>query len=223
MGGHRRAGLHHPGPGSLGYHHYDLYPTPGGRGDPAKAKALLAEAGYPHGLTLGFVTWGSGKFAAGRKPIEASLKRAGIDLRVKSYEQGNLWEKSLAIPAKRLEHQLGQSVWRPDYFGDNARQSIVAQYDGRRLDPERNYGNFSEYDNPAVNRMIDRALTEPDQVRRTSLWGEIDQRIMQDAPIVPLIWESFSFSWASRVHGWVYDPWTVGPDLTAVWLDPPTP
>jgi peptide/nickel transport system substrate-binding protein len=209
-------------PGSLGYHHYDLYPTPGGRGDPAKARALLAEAGYPNGLTLGFVTWGSGQFAAGRKPIEASLKRAGIRLRVKTYEQGNLWEKSLAIPAKRLEHQLGQSVWRPDYFGDNARQSIPLQYDGRRLDPERNYDNFSEYDNPKVSRMIDRVLAEPDQLRRASLWGEIDQRIMQDAPMVPLIWESFSFSWASRVHGWTYDPSMAGPDLTAVWLDPPS-
>jgi peptide/nickel transport system substrate-binding protein len=40
-------------PGSLGYRPYDLYPTPGGRGDPAKARALLAQAGYPKGLTLG--------------------------------------------------------------------------------------------------------------------------------------------------------------------------
>jgi ABC-type transport system substrate-binding protein len=55
------------------------------------------------------------------------------------------------------------------------------------------------------------------------MWAEIDQRIMRDAPMVPLLWESFSFSWASRVHGWTYDPWTAGPDLTAVWLDPPTP
>jgi ABC-type transport system substrate-binding protein len=54
------------------------------------------------------------------------------------------------------------------------------------------------------------------------MWAEIDQRIMRDAPMVPLIWENFSFQWASRVHGWVYDPWTVGPDLTAVWLDPPS-
>ena len=36
-------------PASLGYQPYDLYPTPGGRGDPAKAKALLAAAGYPEG------------------------------------------------------------------------------------------------------------------------------------------------------------------------------
>jgi peptide/nickel transport system substrate-binding protein len=206
-------------PGSLGYRHYDLYPTPGGRGDPAKARALLAEAGYPKGLTLSFVTWGSGKLAAGRKPIEASLAKAGIRLKVKTYERGNLWEKSLQLPAKRLEHQLGQSVWRPDYLGDNARQSIPLQYDSRLTDA----GNFSEYHNPAVNRLIDRTLAEPDQVRRANLWAEIDQRIMRDAPLVPLIWENFSFSWASRVHGWVYDPWTVGPDLTAVWLDPPGP
>jgi peptide/nickel transport system substrate-binding protein len=64
-------------PGSVGYRRYDLYPTPGGRGDPAKAKALLAQAGYPNAVTLRFVTFGSGRYAATRKPIQESLKRAG--------------------------------------------------------------------------------------------------------------------------------------------------
>jgi peptide/nickel transport system substrate-binding protein len=201
-------------PGSLDYHHYDLYPTSGGRGDPAKAKVLLAEAGYPEGLTLGFATWGSGRLAAGRKPIEESLARAGIRLKVTVYQQEPHFE-ALRNPAKRLEHQLAQSVWRLDYLGDNARQSVVPQFDGR-LPPT---DNFSEYHNPTVNRLIDRALAESDQDRRAALWAGIDQRIMRDAPVVPLLWEKASFQWASRVHGWVYDPWTVGPDLTAVWLD----
>jgi peptide/nickel transport system substrate-binding protein len=74
-----------------------------------------------------------------------------------------------------------------------------------------------------VNRLIDRALAEPDRVRRAALWAQIDPRIMRDAPVVPLVWENFSFQWASRVHGWVYDPWTTTPDLTAPWLDPPSP
>ena len=64
-------------PGSLGYRPYDLYPTPGGRGDPAKARALLAEAGYPNGLTLGFATLGSGRYADTVKPIEESLGGPG--------------------------------------------------------------------------------------------------------------------------------------------------
>jgi peptide/nickel transport system substrate-binding protein len=206
-------------PGSLGYHPYDLYPTPGGRGDPAKARALLAAAGYPNGLTLGFATFGSGRLAAGRKPIEESLKRAGIRLKVKTYKEWDPFFEALRNPAKRLEHQLAQNGWILEYFGDNARQSIVPLYDSRLGFQD----NFSEYHNPEVNRLIDRALAEPDRDRRAALWAQIDQRIMRDAPMVPLLWQNASFQWASRVHGWVYDPWTTAPDLTAVWLDPPSP
>jgi peptide/nickel transport system substrate-binding protein len=205
-------------PGSLGYRHYDLYPTPGGRGDPAKARALLADAGYPNGLTLTFVAWGSGSYVDTIKPVRDSLVRAGIRLKLKTYKENDLFDKSLAIPAERLEHQVGQGIWGIDYLGDNARQSIVTQYDGR-LDPAVS-GNFSEYNSPDVNRLIDRALAEPDRDRRAAMWSHLDQRIMQDAPLVPLLWVNSSFQWASRVHGWVYDPWTVRPDLTAVWLDP---
>jgi peptide/nickel transport system substrate-binding protein len=100
---------------------------------------------------------------------------------------------------------------------------IVPQYDSRLPLPPSVKANFSEYDNPAVNRLIDHALVEGDQDRRAALWGEIDQRIMRDAPMVPLVWETYSFEWASRVHGWTYDPWATVPDLTAVWLDPRNP
>jgi peptide/nickel transport system substrate-binding protein len=206
-------------PGSLGYQPYDLYPTPGGRGDPVKARALLAEAGYPNGLTLGFATLSSGRLAAGRKPIEESLKKAGIRLKVTTNKPWDPHFEALGNPAKRLEHQLAQGGWIPDYPVDNARQTIVPQYDSRLTD----FGNFSEYHNPTVNRLIDRALAEADPHRRAALWGQIDQRIMRDAPLVPLVWENASFQWPSRVHGWVYNPWTTGPDLTAVWLDPPSP
>jgi peptide/nickel transport system substrate-binding protein len=97
----------------------------------------------------------------------------------------------------------------------------VPQYDSR-IDPAVS-ANFSEYNSPEVNRLIDRALAEPDRDRRAAMWGQIDQRIMQDAPLVPLIWETFAFHWASRVHGWVFDPSRDTPDVTAVWLDPPSP
>ena len=208
-------------PTSLGYRPYDLYPTPGGRGDPAKAKALLAEAGYPDGLTLGFASVASGRLAAANKVVRDSLARAGIDLKLKTYNGADLWEESLQKPAKRLEHQLGLNGWCPDYLGDNARQAIVALYDGR-LPPDTS-GNFSEYQNPDVNRLIDRAQAEPNPTRRAALWAETDRRIMRDAPMVPLIWENHAYLWAPRVHGWGYDPWTSTPDLTAPWLDPSGP
>jgi peptide/nickel transport system substrate-binding protein len=114
------------------------------------------------------------------------------------HQQDRLRQLPIGNLAKRLEHQLAQSGWALDYLGDNARQSIVTQYDSR-LGFET---NFSEYDNPKMNRLIDRALAEPDRDRRAAMWAELDQRIMRDAPLVPLVWENYSFQWASRVHGW---------------------
>lgn len=144
--------------------------------------------------------------------------------KVKTYDGDgpDLWDKSLQLPAKRLEHQLGTNVWNQALPGDNARDTIPPRFDGRLLNPERNMDNFSEYNNPAVNRLIDRALAEPDRARRGAMWAGIDQRIMRDAPIVPLIWQDYSFYWASQVHGWVFDPWASMPDLTAVWLASPS-
>ncbi len=208
-------------PGAFGYRQYDLYSTPGGQGDPARAKALLAQAGYPDGLTLRFVSSSSGTLAAGNKAIVSSLQRAGIRLKTKTFEGHALYEDSLFHPEKRLEHQLALSGWCPDFPGDNARGTIVSQYDGRI--PHDVSGNFSEYHNRDVNRMIDQALAEPDQARRAARWGEIDQRIMGDAPMVPLTWHTNSYLWSSRLRGWVYDPTLAGPDLTAPWLDPQAP
>lgn len=75
--------------------------------------------------------------------------------------------------------------------GDNARDTIEPRFDSRLL---LGIGTkFSEYDNPDVDRLIDRALAEPDQTRRAALWAETDGRIMRDAPIVPLLWEPYSF------------------------------
>ena len=39
-------------PTLLGWIDYDAYPTPENKGDAAKAKSMLAEAGYPDGIEL---------------------------------------------------------------------------------------------------------------------------------------------------------------------------
>jgi peptide/nickel transport system substrate-binding protein len=72
-------------PKSLGYDPRHTWPY-----DPAKAKELLARAGYPHGFTVGLHA-SSGQYARDRELSQAlggQLARVGITVRVRNLEPG---------------------------------------------------------------------------------------------------------------------------------------
>jgi peptide/nickel transport system substrate-binding protein len=209
-------------PTLLGYTKYDMYPTPNSQGDPAKAKQLLAEAGYPNGLTLGYVGVNSGASKQVDTVVQAALARVGITLKVKELSNSAHYTDNLQIPAKRLEHQIGNGGWCPDFAGDGTRSFIVPNFDGRTILPSGNQ-NYGEYDNPEVNSMIDKALAEPDKTKRGALWSQVDKRIMQDAVWVPYIYDKAPSFWSARTKGWAFTPWFAQPDLTAIWLNPNKP
>jgi peptide/nickel transport system substrate-binding protein len=135
---------------------------------------------------------------------------------VKSYKD---WVgESIGVPSKRPEHQVALATFCPDWPGDNARSWVVPLLDGRSIH-RTNSSNYSEYDSPTVNHLVDQALAEPDRAHRAALWGRIDERIMQDAPWVPLTYFHSSFFVPSQVRNWTFNPWTTTPDLTAIWID----
>jgi peptide/nickel transport system substrate-binding protein len=209
-------------PTLLGFQKYDLYPSPDFKGDVAKAKQLLSEAGFPNGMTLNYVGPNAGKGAAVNTAVQASLQRVGINLKQKLFSGFAVYTDSLGLPRKAKEHQIGQAGWCPDYPGDGARSFIVPLLDGRSIIPSGN-SNYGLYNNPEVNTKIDQALAEPDQAKRGALWAEIDKQIMQDAPWAPFLYDKTQYFWSKRVKNWIYSPWPSEPDLTALWLNPTTP
>jgi peptide/nickel transport system substrate-binding protein len=209
-------------PTLLGYQKYDLYPTPNNQGDPAKAKQLLAEAGYPNGLSLSYLGVNTGASKAVDTVVQAALARVGIKLDVRQLTNSAHYTDELQIPSKRLTHQIGNAGWCPDYAGDGTRSFIVPNFDGRAILPSGNQ-NYSEYDNPEVNSMIDQALAEPDKAKRGALWAAVDKRIMQDAVWVPYIYDKSPAFWSARTRNWQFTPWFAQPDLTAIWLSPNKP
>jgi peptide/nickel transport system substrate-binding protein len=206
-----------------GYQKYpDPYGTTDSRGDPIAAKALLSQAGYPNGVTLSYVGPSTGKGQAALSVLQTSLAHAGIRLDYKLYDGYKVYTDSLQLQSKKDEHQLGLARWCPDVPGNGARSFIGVLLDGRKVTPTAN-NNYGDYNNPAVNAMIDQAYATDDPVRRNNLWGEIDRRIMEDAPWVPLIDERQTYFWSSRVKQWRFSPWLSNPDITNLWLDPNTP
>lgn len=207
-----------------GYTRYDLYPTKDNRGDPVKAKELLAEAGYPHGVTLNYVGRSDGTGPDILNALKPSLAAAGIRLNVKTYPGYRVYTDSLQRqdPRHRHEHQIGQARWCPDIPGNGARSWIGVLLDGRGANPTAT-NDYGDYNNPEVDRMIDQAYATSDAKARNALWGEIDRKIMADAPWVPLIYDRQTYFWSARVKNWTFSPWISNPDITNLWLDPNTP
>jgi peptide/nickel transport system substrate-binding protein len=205
-------------PPLLGYQKYDLYATPDSKGDPAKAKQLLAQAGYPNGITLTYVGPDSGKGDQVNVAVQASLARANIKLKIRRLAGSNVYTDALNKPADRETHQIGQAAWCPDYPGDGTRSFMVPLLDGRSIQPAQN-NNYSEYNNPAVNAKIDQALAEPDRDKRGALWSEIDRQAMQDAVWAPFLYDKTQFFWSARLRNWKYTSWGANPELPALWID----
>jgi peptide/nickel transport system substrate-binding protein len=206
-----------------GYQKYpDPYGTTNSRGDPIAAKALLSQAGYPNGVTLSYVGPSTGKGQAALSVLQTSLAHAGIRLEPKQYDGYKVYTDSLQLQSKKDEHQIGLARWCPDVPGNGARSFIGVLLDGRKITASAN-NNYGDYNNPEVNAMIDQAYATEDPVGRNSLWGEIDRKIMEDAPWVPLIDERQTYFWSSRVKQWRFSPWISNPDITNLWLDPNTP
>ena len=208
-------------PTLAGYSAFDLYPSQDAAGDPDKARELLAEAGYPDGVTLTYVGRSDARWKALYEVLESSLGRAGIKLEPTFYDGLDAYSKSLRLRAKREEHHLGAARWCPDVPGNGAR-SVGVLLDGRLITPTAN-NNYGSYDNPKVNQLIDQAYGARDEQAGTALWGQVDRLVMEDAAWAPLVYDRETFFWSSRVRNWTFTPWLSNPDITNLWLDPNTP
>ena len=205
-------------PPILGYEQFDPYATPDSAGDPAKAKQLLSDAGFPNGLSLTFLYRNKGKSPLIAQTLQADLKKAGITLKLKQVPPADFYTQHLSKPAatKAGDWDLAAPGWNPDWAGNAARSFFVPLLDGRQCGEGST--NYNCYNNPEVNKLIDQALAEGDQKKVADLWHQADVKTMADAPWVPITTGKTPYYHAERVGNWVYFPFANNADITNVFL-----
>ena len=166
-------------PGTYGYDpQFRPYPF-----DPQRAKTLLAKAGYPGGKGLPlFQMWSSVKAADIEREHEA-IKRylAEVGIRVEFQYHTN-W------PEFKVMAQEGKlSIFRWGWIAD------VPEPDNFLYSLFHGHGrtNLSRYENPAVDRLLDRARAEQDLLKRVALYREAERLILEDSPVIPLNYYSY--------------------------------
>ncbi len=151
------------------------------KGDTARAKRLLAEAGYPNGLrmTLHGPNDRYVNDAAIIQAIGQMWTRAGVQTAVEPMPWttfvGRAGKQELSAFLVGWSSSTGE--------GTNPLRSLVAT-----VDPARGYGvaNRGRYSNPAVDALLTQALATADDKAREPLVQEATRLAMEDVGIIPL-------------------------------------
>ncbi|MFF3484639.1 ABC transporter substrate-binding protein [Streptomyces sp. NPDC002701] len=177
-------------PGMPGSRDFDLYGA-GAHGDPAAARALLAEAGetdYP--LTLAHATAAD---EARAKAVKKGLDRAGFRVTLKNVDVSDLYENVAKgeYDLVRLPMNMSGLPLASAYLPDS--------FDGRHTYPTTN--NFSRLDSAAVDSAIDEANATADVAAAGEKWSTVDRRVMEQAAAVPVYVPVRTFLHSSRLKG----------------------
>lgn len=187
-----------------GFEAQDMYKTTDFQSDPAKAKELLAKAGYPNGLTLVMAFRNSANGPKIADTIVQDMKASGITITPKPIPSRDFYTKFMQKNdiAKAGEWDISLPGWSPDWEGAAERSFFTPLLDGRVYgEGSTNYGN---YNNDAVNTAADKALSTTDPKESAKQWNEIDKMIMADAPWVPIFNQTQANYVSARLKNFQY-------------------
>jgi len=162
--------------------------------NPAKAKQLLDEAGFPDpdgdGPKMRFdkpiIFKLSGTSVSGRQyagVIQNDLKAVGMPVEIQTPEQNTLFDE-----LRRGNFQIAYSQWvggnqDPIFYKDLFATSEIPT----QTRPSR---NRSRYSNPELDKLLDEAVNTFDRTRGRELYVKIQDIVSHDVPVLTLWYQS---------------------------------
>lgn len=164
--------------------------------DLEKAKALLAEAGYPNGA--GFpeisVLYNTSEMHKTIAEALQSMWKNKLGINVSLLNQD--WKVYLSS-THNLDYMVARAAWIAD-FVDPINYLELFLKDGGN--------NQTGWSNEEYERLLRAAYAEPDTAKRMQYMQQAEQVLMDEMPIMPIYFYTFRYLQAERVQGYRANP-----------------
>lgn len=158
--------------------------------DPARARALLAEAGFPDGKGLPVIKLLTiATYSDFASFIARQLEEIGIRLQVEIIPKSLLLEQTA-----KSEALFFRGSWIADF--PEAENYLSVFYSKNPAPP-----NYTRYNNPRFDALYEQALVTENDSLRYALYRQMDKMIIEDAPVVTLWYDEVIRLVQPRVKG----------------------
>jgi peptide/nickel transport system substrate-binding protein len=158
--------------------------------DLAKARGLMADAGYPDGFALDLVTSEKRLYRTYYEEMRRQLSQIGVDCRIAVESHSTMHTLIRRNPLPIVVYV----AWRPNA---DAYLSRFFHSDAIVLSGARPDTNFSRYSN--VDQLIEAARVEIDPAKQTQLWVQAQIRILDDMAAFPIMYTKQCYARRSNV------------------------
>jgi peptide/nickel transport system substrate-binding protein len=172
------------------------------KGDPALSAKYFKAAGMASGKYEGkdeIVVAGDADDPGNKTALVAvdQFKKLGFNVKPQYVQHEDLVTEVCGQP-KTNPNVCVNTGWLKDF--NDAQTMLELTFKGKEIKPQNN-NNYPELNVPEIDKAMDDAATLTDQAERNKAWAKVDQMIMEQAPVVPYVWDKQAIAHSADVKG----------------------
>jgi len=149
--------------------------------------------------------------------MQADFAKAGVNIKFNEQPSQGAYFDYIETPSNLKNWDLALGLWFPDWTGNGTQSYFSPLIDGRQYTTGST--DYGDYDDPAVDKLIDQALTTGSISKAATTWAQADKlATVSDPAWVPLLNQALpQFAGKNVVHA-IYVPFIGNLDPTNLWV-----